>query len=145
MAKNVSIWPLSTFRTQFLAKLFYLMVYTNFIWDFSKFWIFSLKLRPGTWKNRKIMGKKCVFFSSGDPQKWTKNSKWRRIPNNVCITHKMEQLGQKWDSKSWSQIEIIFQRKERQFLADFLLFFHTFYPKGTGSSQFWHVAVQQPK
>ena len=50
-------------------------------------------------KKWEIYGK-IALFSSGEPQKWTKNSKLSKIPNNVCITHIMEQLAQKWDSES---------------------------------------------
>ena len=36
------------------------------------------------------------FFASWWGWKWLKISKSQKFPNNVCITHKMQQLGQIW-------------------------------------------------
>ena len=68
-------------------------------------------------------------FSSLSPQKWPKIKKLAKFPNNVWKTHKMQQLGQKWGSKSYLEpnrkgfpnfaIEITQNAKMYRILQDF--------------------------
>ena len=68
-------------------------------------------------------------FSSLDSQKWPKMEKLAKFPSNVWKTHKMQQLGQKWGSKSYLDPKKMRlpNLAKKWFLTDFCQFF-TFEP-----------------
>ena len=66
--------------------------------NLANFWILALFGGP----KLKIWQKsvKNYFFSTLGPQKGPKITKLAHFPNNVWKTHEMQQLGQKWGSRS---------------------------------------------
>ena len=62
--------------------------------------IWSQKTRFDQFGENRFFTDFWLFFNFG-PRKMAKNQKLAKFPNNVWKTHKMEQLGQKWGSKSY--------------------------------------------
>ena len=119
------------------------MGYTNVIWEFLRFWFFCQFSELGKSQNWQFSEKKSIFWLSRH-QKWVKNSKSRKIPNSVCVTHEMGPLCQKRGFKSdlepkWKH----FWDKKVLIFAHFPGFFHTFSSKSARRCQLWRVTAWQ--